>query len=217
CRMAGCALVGGETAEMPGMYPPGDFDLAGFAVGAMERGAHLPAGVAEGDAVIGLASDGVHSNGYSLVRRIVADSGLGWDAPCPFAEGTLGAALLTPTRIYVKPALALMRRAGARAFAHITGGGLTGNLPRVAPQGLGFAIDPAAWTRPAVFDWLQEQGGVAEAEMLRAFNCGIGIAAVVPAANVDQALAVAAETGETASVIGRVVAGEGVVYGTQAA
>jgi phosphoribosylformylglycinamidine cyclo-ligase len=212
CRIAGCALVGGETAEMPGMYPPGDFDLAGFAVGAMERGGALPLPLSAGDALIGLASDGVHSNGYSLVRRIVADSGLGWDAPCPFGEGALGRALLTPTRIYVKPALALMRQAGARAFAHITGGGITGNLPRVLPEGLGAVVDRAAWARPALFRWLAGTGGVDEDEMLRTFNCGVGLIAVVPAGGVELALEILAEAGETAFPIGRVAPGAGVRY-----
>jgi phosphoribosylformylglycinamidine cyclo-ligase len=212
CALAGCALVGGETAEMPGMYDGADFDLAGFAVGAMERGGALPLEVAPGDALIGLASDGVHSNGFSLVRKVAGVAGLGWDAPCPFGDGALGAALLTPTRVYVKPALALMRDAGARAFAHITGGGLTGNLPRVAPDGVGFEIDLGAWTRPAVFDWLRRAGGVADAEMLRAFNCGVGMVAVVPADRAEQALALAAAHGERASVIGRVADGAGVRY-----
>ena len=210
CAACGVALIGGETAEMPGMYPPGDFDLAGFAVGAAERGALLPAPLAEGDVVIGLASDGVHSNGFSLVRRIAADAGLGWDAPCPFGPGPLGAALLTPTRLYVRAGLALARQAGAKALAHITGGGLTGNLPRVAPAGLGFDLDGEAWDRPAVFDWLAEAGGVAPDEMLRAFNCGIGMAAVVAPDRVDDALAAAAEAGERATVIGRVCATPGV-------
>jgi phosphoribosylformylglycinamidine cyclo-ligase len=137
CRMAGCALIGGETAEMPGMYAGGDFDLAGFAVGAMERGTGLPAGIAAGDVLLGLASSGVHSNGYSLVRRIVERAGLGWDAPAPFADGTLGAELLQPTRIYVRPALAALRAGGLHGLAHITGGGLTENLPRILPEGLG--------------------------------------------------------------------------------
>jgi phosphoribosylformylglycinamidine cyclo-ligase len=212
CRIAGCALVGGETAEMPGMYPPGDFDLAGFAVGAMERGGALPRPIEAGDALIALASDGVHSNGYSLVRRIVADSGLDWDAPCPFGDGTLGRALLTPTRIYVRPALDLMRRAGARAFAHITGGGITGNLPRVTDSDLGFEIDLGAWSRNPVFGWLQAQGRIATEEMLRAFNCGVGLIAVAPADRADAALAIAAEHGERATVIGRVAPGAGVRY-----
>src|SRR5690554_1205430 len=154
CAHSGAALIGGETAEMPGMYHAGDFDLAGFAVGAMERGAGLPAGVAEGDVLLGLASDGVHSNGYSLVRRIVERAGLGWDAPAPFANGTLGAALLAPTRLYVRPALAAIRAGGVHALAHITGGGLTENLPRVLPEGMGAEIDLGAWRLPPVFDWL---------------------------------------------------------------
>ena len=212
CRAAGAALIGGETAEMPGMYGPGDFDLAGFAVGAMERGAGLPTGVAEGDVLLGLASDGVHSNGYSLVRRIVGLSGLGWDAPCPFGPGTLGAALLTPTRIYVRPALAALRAGGVHALAHVTGGGLTENLPRVLPEGLGAEIDLGAWPLPPVFGWLMETGGIAEPEMLKTFNCGIGmIAAVAP----DRAEALAAglrDAGETVTVIGQVRAGAGVSY-----
>ena len=212
CAACGCALAGGETAEMPGMYPPGDFDLAGFAVGAAERGALLPQPVAPGDALIGLASDGAHSNGYSLIRRIVADAGLGWDAPAPFGDGPLGAALMTPTRLYVRAALALMRTAQARAFAHITGGGLTGNLPRVLPEGVGAEIDLAAWRRPALFDWLAAQGGVAQAEMLRAFNCGVGMVAAVPPDHAETALALLAEAGERAFVIGRAVEGAGVVY-----
>jgi phosphoribosylformylglycinamidine cyclo-ligase len=167
CVRAGAALIGGETAEMPGLYAAGDFDLAGFAVGALERGAALPAGVAEGDALLGLASAGVHSNGYSLVRRIAARAGLGWDAPCPFGPGTLGEALLEPTRIYVRPALAALRAGGVRALAHVTGGGLTENLPRVLPVGLGAEVDLGAWDPPPVFAWLREAGGVAEAEMLR--------------------------------------------------
>ncbi len=204
CRIAGCALVGGETAEMPGMYQGADFDLAGFAVGAAERGALLPRACAPGDAVIGVASSGVHSNGFSLVRRIAAEAGPGWHAPCPFGDGTLGAALLAPTRIYVGAGLRLARKGGAAALAHITGGGLPGNLPRVLPQGLGAAIDLAAWRLPPVFDWLMRAGGVEEAEMLRAFNCGIGLCAVAPAGAEDAALALLAEAGETAAVIGRV-------------
>ncbi|MGF1657851.1 MAG: phosphoribosylformylglycinamidine cyclo-ligase [Rubrimonas sp.] len=212
CRIAHCALIGGETAEMPGMYHGVDFDLAGFAVGAVERGATLPARIMEGDALIGLASSGAHSNGYSLIRRIVADQGLGWDAPCPFGEGDLGAALLAPTRIYVTACLALARRGGAAGFAHITGGGLTGNLPRILPEGLGAEIDLGSWARPPLFDWLAAAGGVDEAEMLRAFNCGIGLVAIVPADRAEEALAIAAEAGEQAQIVGRVVAGSGVAY-----
>jgi phosphoribosylformylglycinamidine cyclo-ligase len=210
CAACDCALIGGETAEMPGMYPPGDFDLAGFAVGAAPRDGLLPKPLAEGDAVIGLASDGVHSNGFSLVRRIVADAGLDWEAPCPFGAGALGEALLTPTRLYVKAGLSLARKGGAKALAHVTGGGLPGNLPRIAPQGLGFELDGGAWPWPAVFDWLARTGGVERDEMLRAFNCGIGMAVVVPANRADAALELAAQAGERAAVIGRVVAGDGV-------
>jgi phosphoribosylformylglycinamidine cyclo-ligase len=213
CRMANCALIGGETAEMPGFYAAGDFDIAGFAVGAAERGALLPKPAREGDALIGLASSGVHSNGYSLVRRIVEESGLAWDAPAPFGgAASLGEALLAPTRIYVPAALALARRGAALALAHITGGGLTENLPRALPEGLGAEIDLSAWARPPLFGWLSEVGGVAEAEMLRTFNCGIGMIAVVPPERVEEAVDIAAEAGERAFPIGRVVAGDGVAY-----
>jgi phosphoribosylformylglycinamidine cyclo-ligase len=181
CRQAGAALIGGETAEMPGLYAAGDYDLAGFAVGAAERGTLLPrADVAPGDVVIGLASSGVHSNGFSLVRRLVADLGLGWDAPAPFApEMSLGEALLEPTLIYVQPLLAAIRETGAvKALAHITGGGLPENLPRVLPKSVTAAIDLGAWQPHPVFGWIASEGGVAEAEMLRAFNCGVGLAVV---------------------------------------
>jgi len=209
CAEAGCALIGGETAEMPGLYAAGDFDLAGFAVGAMERGGALPRGVAAGDALIGLPSSGVHSNGYSLVRKIVELEGLALNAPAPFAEGTLGEALLAPTRIYVSAACAAME-AGAAAFAHITGGGITENLPRALPKGLGAEIDLGAWTPPAVFSWLSSTGGVVEAEMLRTFNCGIGLIAIAPAAEEAAVLAALADQG--ARRIGQVVEGEGVAY-----
>jgi phosphoribosylformylglycinamidine cyclo-ligase len=212
CEATGCALVGGETAEMPGMYHGGDFDLAGFAVGAMERGADLPRGVAARDVLLGLASSGVHSNGYSLVRRIVDRADLPWSAPAPFATGTLGAALLEPTRLYVRPALAAIRTGGVRALAHITGGGLTENLPRVLPEGLGARIDLSAWTLPPVFRWLCDQAGLAEAEMLKTFNCGIGLVVVAAA---DQAAAVTAAlhaAGEAVTVIGEVTPGQGVAY-----
>jgi len=209
CRQAGAALIGGETAEMPGMYAKGDYDLAGFAVGAMERGAALPAGVAEGDVLLGLVSSGVHSNGYSLVRKVVETAGLHWDDPAPFADGPLGAALLTPTRIYVSAALAAIRAGGVHGFAHITGGGLTENLPRVFPQGLGARIDLSSWRLPPVFRWLAQAGGVAEREMLKTFNCGIGMVLVVDPASVA---AVEAALGEPTVRLGEVVAGEGVAY-----
>ena len=210
CREAGCALIGGETAEMPGIYAAGDLDLAGFAVGAMERGAALPAGVAPGDALIGLRSDGVHSNGFSLVRRVAERAGLAWTDPAPFADGPLGAALLTPTRLYVRPALAAIRGGGVRALAHVTGGGITGNLPRVLPEGCGARVDLGAWTPPPVFGWLSEAGGVAEDEMLRTFNCGIGMILVVAPEAAEDVLALLADAGETATHIGEVTAGTGV-------
>ncbi|EAQ44975.1 phosphoribosylaminoimidazole synthetase [Roseobacter sp. MED193] len=212
CVRSGCALIGGETAEMPGMYPEGDFDLAGFAVGAMERGTALPAGVVEGDVLIGLASDGVHSNGYSLVRKIVELSGLGWDADSPFSEGTLGEALLTPTRLYVKQSLAAVRAGGVHALAHITGGGLTENLPRVLPEDLGADIDLNAWELPGVFKWMAEVGGIAEAEMLKTFNCGIGMILSVSADRADELMAILQDEGETVSRLGTVTAGEGMRY-----
>ena len=212
CAASGCALIGGETAEMPGMYHGGDFDLAGFAVGAMERGQDLPQGVVAGDVLIGLASSGVHSNGYSLVRKVVEISGLGWDAACPFGPGTLGSALLTPTRLYVNPALAAIRAGGVHALAHITGGGLTENLPRVLPDGLAARIDLGAWPLPPVFRWLAELGGLAEAELLKTFNAGIGLVAVVAADRADAVLALLASMDETAQVIGDVQPGQGVAY-----
>ncbi len=212
CRNSGCALIGGETAEMPGMYPPGDFDLAGFAVGAMERGTALPSGVAEGDVVLGLGSDGVHSNGYSLVRKLVEVSGLAWDADCPWAAGTLGAALLTPTRLYVQQCLEAIRSGGVHGLAHITGGGLTENLPRVLPDGLGAQVDLGAWQMPPVFGWLQGQGGIDQAEMLKTFNCGIGMVLVVDKDQASDHIAHLQSAGETVAVIGSVVAGDGVDF-----
>ena len=212
CRLSGCALVGGETAEMPGMYAPGDFDLAGFAVGAMNRGAVLPAGVQAGDVLLGLASDGVHSNGYSLVRRVVERSGLAWDAPAPFTQGSLGAALLAPTRLYVKPALAAIRAGGVHGLAHITGGGLTENLPRVLPEGLGAQIDLGAWSLPPVFKWLATEGGLSQAEMLKTFNAGIGMVLVVAADRADALGAELAAAGESVHHLGHVVPGAGVSY-----
>ncbi|MFZ1728018.1 MAG: phosphoribosylformylglycinamidine cyclo-ligase, partial [Albidovulum sp.] len=166
CAQSGCALVGGETAEMPGMYHGGDFDLAGFAVGAMERGQSLPEGVSDGDILLGLASNGVHSNGYSLVRKVVELSGLDWQSAAPFGSGTLGEELLAPTRLYVTQALAAIRAGGVHALAHITGGGLTENPPRVMPEGLACEIDLDAWTLPPIFRWLAETASMAEAELL---------------------------------------------------
>ena len=178
----------------------------------MERGAALPAGVAPGDALIGLRSDGVHSNGFSLVRRVAERAGLGWADPAPFADGTLGAALLAPTRLYVRPSLAAIRGGGVRALAHMTGGGITGNLPRVLPAGCGARVELGAWEPPAVFGWLAEAGGVAGDEMLRTFNCGIGMILVVAPEAAEDVLALLADAGETATRIGEVTAGAGVRY-----
>ena len=212
CAQSGCALIGGETAEMPGMYHKGDFDLAGFAVGAMERGADLPAGVQAGDVLLGLGSNGVHSNGYSFVRKVVELSGLGWDAPAPFAEGSLGAALLAPTRLYVKQALAAVRAGGVHALAHITGGGLTENLPRVLPDGLGATIDLSSWELPPVFRWLADTARMEEAELLKTFNCGIGMIVVVAADKAPALEALLRAEGESVTRIGAVIEGQGVSY-----
>lgn len=206
CIEAGCALIGGETAEMPGMYRDGDYDLAGFAVGAAERGSLLPAGtINEGDVLLGLASSGVHSNGFSLVRRIVEMSGLGYDAPAPFEDGvSLGEALMRPTRIYVKSLLASMRETGAiKALAHITGGGFPENLPRVLPEGLAAEIELGAISPPAVFAWLARNGGVAPQEMLRTFNCGVGMVVVTGEDDAGRLTAVLEAEGECVIRLGR--------------
>ena len=204
CEMAGCALIGGETAEMPGMYADGEYDLAGFAVGVVEKSRIVDGrGIAAGDAVIGLASSGPHSNGYSLIRRIVDAAGGTLDAP--LGNATLGDALLAPTRIYVKPVLALMSRVAVKGMAHITGGGLVENVPRMLPAALAAALDRRAWQRPAIFDWLQRAGNVADAEMHRVFNCGIGMAIVVAPADADAAIASLVADGERAALIGRIV------------
>ncbi|TAK49950.1 MAG: phosphoribosylformylglycinamidine cyclo-ligase [Xanthobacteraceae bacterium] len=218
CRESGCALIGGETAEMPGLYAAGDYDLAGFAVGAAERGTLLPRpDIAPGDAVIGLASSGVHSNGFSLVRKVAERARLGWTDPAPFAPGMdLGAALLTPTRLYVKACLRAIRDTGAiKGLAHITGGGFPDNIPRVLPQGLGARLDLAKVPVLPVFRWLAEAGGIAEAEMLRTFNCGIGMVAIVAAAAADKVIGSLREAGESAVHLGVVIAapeGERVRY-----
>lgn len=212
CEASGCALIGGETAEMPGMYHGADFDLAGFAVGAMERGADLPAGVREGDVILGLASDGVHSNGYSFVRKVVAQAGLGWHDTAPFAAETLGAALLRPTRLYVKPVLAAIRAGGVHALAHITGGGLDENPPRVLPEGLTCEIDLSAWALPAVFRWLAETARMREDELLKTFNCGIGMIAVVAEDRAAALTAMLEASGETVHRLGRIIPGSGMVW-----
>ena len=208
CAQAGCALIGGETAEMPGLYAPGDYDLAGFAVGALERGRALTGEtVAAGDVILGLASSGLHSNGFSLVRRVVKTLGLDLKEPAPFdPERSLGEALLAPTRIYVKSCLAAHRAGRVKALAHITGGGLIENLPRVLPPGVGVEIDGVSWALPAVFAWLARDGGVALSDMVRTFNCGIGMAVVVAPEDAAAAAEDFAAQGETLWPIGRVVA-----------
>jgi phosphoribosylformylglycinamidine cyclo-ligase len=212
CADSGCALIGGETAEMPGMYHRGDFDLAGFAVGAMERGQDLPRDVRKGDVLLGLASSGVHSNGYSFVRKVVELSGLGWDAPSPFSEGSLGEALLTPTRLYVKQALAAVRAGGVHGLAHITGGGLTENPPRVLPEGLACEIDLGAWQLPPVFHWLASTANMSESELLKTFNCGIGMMLVVAEDRAEALTSLLQGAGETVIDLGRIVEGQGVIY-----
>ncbi|MCU0841577.1 MAG: phosphoribosylformylglycinamidine cyclo-ligase [Thiobacillaceae bacterium] len=203
CELAGCALIGGETAEMPGMYPPGEYDLAGFAVGVAEKSRLISgADIRAGDAVLGLASSGPHSNGYSLIRKIVEVTGA--DLATPFQGRSLGETLLEPTRIYVKPLLGLMGQLPVKGLAHITGGGLTGNVPRILPEGLTALIDKQAWTLPPVFQWLRQAGGVAEAEMHRTFNCGIGMVVVVDANDAQAAMRYLAEQGETVYVLGRI-------------
>lgn len=215
CKLAGAALIGGETAEMPGLYGKGDYDLAGFAVGAAERGTLLPRpeAVRTGDVILGLASSGVHSNGYSLVRRIVEHAGLNWRDEAPFSKGRkLGEALLEPTRIYVKSLLAALKSeagSGIKALAHITGGGFIDNIPRVLPEGLGASIDLSAIDVPPVFAWLAKAGGVAEAEMIRAFNCGIGMVLVVEPAKADAVISALRAADETVIRFGEIIEAAG--------
>ena len=216
CRDAGCALIGGETAEMPGLYKSGDYDLAGFAVGAVERNEILPrADLAVGDVLIGLKSSGVHSNGYSLVRKLVDHARLDWDEPAPFGfaqNQSVAEALLTPTRIYVKPLLAAIRATGGsglnggiKALSHITGGGLSENVPRVMPKDVAARIDLSSFEAPGVFGWLAKTGNIGDAELLRTFNCGIGMIAVVSKARVDDVMAELKSAGEEPVVIGDVI------------
>ena len=223
CRESGCALIGGETAEMPGLYQKGDFDLAGFSVGAVERGAILPKtdAMLAGDVLIGVASSGVHSNGFSLVRKVVEQSGLGLDAAAPFAPGKkLGEALLAPTRLYVRGALEALRVGNARdggikGFAHITGGGITENLPRALPKGMDAEVDLSCWTPAPVFGWLAKEGGIAQAEMLRTFNCGIGLVAVVAESHAGRVIEAFQIAGDKAVRLGKLIPGDGeakVVY-----
>jgi phosphoribosylformylglycinamidine cyclo-ligase len=209
CRQAGCALIGGETAEMPGMYAPGDYDLAGFCVGAVERGELLDGSrVTPGDAIVGIASSGIHSNGFSLVRRIIAERRWDLAAEAPFLPRVgLGEALLEPTRIYVKPLLPLVRGGLIKALAHITGGGLLENIPRVLPEGCRAEIDAGAWEHPPLFALLQDGGAIEPQEMARTFNCGIGMVAIVSADEADAVIARLKESGEKARVIGAIRSG----------
>ena len=212
CRQSGCELAGGETAEMPGMYANGEYDLAGFSVGAVERGRLLPRGdIQAGDVVLGLASSGVHSNGYSLVRRVVEHSGLKLSDPAPFAPAkTMADILLEPTRIYVQSCLAAIATGHVKGFAHITGGGLLENIPRALPEGLGVELRRDAWEAPAVFNWLQETGGMADEEMHRTFNCGIGMAVICAAEDAQTVIAALREAKEAVWEIGTVAEGAGV-------
>jgi phosphoribosylformylglycinamidine cyclo-ligase len=212
CKESGCALIGGETAEMPGLYAKGDFDLAGFAVGAVERGAVLPktAAMRAGDVLVGVASSGVHSNGYSLVRKVIELTGLSLSSPAPFAEGSsVGEALLTPTRLYVSSGLAAIRTGGVKGLAHITGGGISENLPRVLPASLDAEIDLMLWRVPPVFAWLAREAGLPQAEMLRTFNCGVGLIAIADHAKASDVIAAFDAAGERAFVIGALVAAQG--------
>ncbi len=207
CRLAGCALIGGETAEMPGMYATGDYDLAGFAVGAVERDRIMTgSGVRAGDAILGLKSSGLHSNGFSLVRQVISLGGLDYANEAPFAPGkSLAEALLEPTRIYVKSCLGAIGGGGVRALAHITGGGLLENIPRVLPKNLGARLDAETWPLPAVFSWLAKQGEIAPREMARTFNCGIGMAVIVAPDRLEAVIKSFADAGEDAMVIGEVI------------
>ena len=212
CRQANTALIGGETAEMPGMYDGKDFDLAGFSVGAMERGATLPRNVSKGDVIIGMPSSGVHSNGYSLVRKIVENSGLSWSDDCPFGEGSLAKHLLEPTKIYVNSAVAAIKTGKLNALAHITGGGLSENLPRALPEGLGANINLETWNRLPIFNWLINQAGLKESEALKTFNCGIGMIAICSANDVDDVTTALNSKDCKPIVIGKIVDGIGVNY-----
>ncbi|HLL27789.1 MAG TPA: phosphoribosylformylglycinamidine cyclo-ligase [Xanthobacteraceae bacterium] len=216
CKEAGAALIGGETAEMPGLYAGGDYDLAGFALGAVEREKLLPKkDIAAGDRILALASSGVHSNGFSLVRKVIAAVGAKLAAPAPFDQTKpLGEALLLPTRIYVKPTLAALKAGNIKALAHITGGGFTDNIPRVLPRGVAVKIDLAKVRVPPVFQWLAHAGQIAEAEMLRTFNCGVGMVVIAAKSDTDKVAAAFAAAGEKAALIGEVVAAQesGVIY-----
>ena len=212
CSMSNCALIGGETAEMPGMYKGADFDLAGFAVGAFERGFHLPKPIKNGDLIIGLPSSGIHSNGFSLVRKIVEISGLNYKSQSPFSDNSLGLELLTPTEIYAKPCLKVIETGQILGLAHITGGGLTENIIRILEPGLGLEINLDSWTLPPVFNWLANAGSVDPVEMLKTFNCGIGMVLVVAPEAQAQIIALLSEMGEGVIELGRVTDHPGVQY-----
>lgn len=211
CRQAGAALLGGETAELPGMYQEPDYDLAGFCVGIAEKDALVDSSmISAGDRLVGLASSGPHSNGYSLIRKLLADSGMSADST--WNGSTLGKQLLVPTRIYVQAILKLLEACPVHGISHITGGGLLDNLARILPQSVDLQLEPTAWQRPRIFDWLQDQGRIEPREMYRTFNCGIGMVVIVPEHRVDEAVALLTDEGETASIIGEVVTGSGQVH-----
>jgi len=212
CRQANTALIGGETAEMPGMYDGKDFDLAGFSVGAMERGETLPRNVKSGDVLIGLPSSGIHSNGYSLVRKIIENSGHSWNDDCPFGEGTLANHLLEPTRIYVKSAVTAIKTGKLNALAHITGGGLTENLPRALPEGLGANINLDSWSRLPIFNWLIKEAGLESSEALKTFNCGIGMIAICSENDLIEVISALKTEDCSPVVIGEIINGNGVNY-----
>ena len=212
CEEAGCALIGGETAEMPGMYQGEDFDLAGFAVGAVERGQALPKSTNEEDIIIGLSSDGIHSNGYSLVRKIVENSGLKWSDMAPFEEQSLSKALLKPTKLYVKQCLGIMSVQGVKAFAHITGGGLTENIVRTLTMGQGIELNLSNWKLPPIFKWLSITGNVDKFEMLKTFNCGIGMTIICSPSSEGEVFSLLEKLGEKPIVIGKVTSGSKVEY-----
>jgi phosphoribosylformylglycinamidine cyclo-ligase len=212
CELSGCSLIGGETAEMPGMYQANDLDLAGFAVGAVERGRVIPKDITNGDSLIGLASNGIHSNGFSLVRKVVEMSGLTWNSKSPFGDLSLGEELLTATRLYVKPILPLLKYNKIKGLAHITGGGITENIIRILPDKLTAEVLLDSWELPSVFGWLSQIGGLAEQELLRTFNVGIGMVAVVDKSNEEEVMNSLTNAGETVCKIGKVCEGTKIEY-----
>ena len=212
CEEAGCVLIGGETAEMPGMYRGDDFDLAGFSVGALERGQELPRSAHDGDIILGLSSNGVHSNGYSLVRKIVATAGLDWSDMAPFEDQSLSKAFLRPTKLYVKQCMSIMEIQGIRAFAHITGGGLIENIVRTLTKGQGIEINLSNWELPLIFKWLSDAGGINNLEMLRTFNCGVGMTIICSPSSQDKVCSVLEKMGENPFVLGQITSSGEVKY-----